>query len=168
MHRKTWFCLWSSTRTATRSDLSKRETWEEMNRSRRMRLDWILLSSLTTINPSLPISFFLLHTERLGLEAEPVMKRNSNCCCGRWCSKNVQWVNRYKWIVEVARFENLRRRFGANRSIKLLEEPGSDSATAMLLSKVKLTRTGRGSNAWGDKERFFFFFFNCKIVLKEF
>lgn len=129
MHRKTWFCLWSSTRTATRSDLSKRETWEEMKRSRRMKLDWSLLSSLTTIRPSLPISFFLLHIERLGLEAEPAMKRNSNCCCNRSWLRNVGREKRWKWILEVALFEILRRRFGARRSIKILEEPWSECNT---------------------------------------
>lgn len=143
MQRKTWFCLWSSTRTATRSDLSKRETWEEMKRSRRMKLDWSLLSSLTTIRPSLPISFFLLHIERLGLEAEPAMKRNSNCCCNRSRLRNVEREKRWKGVEETGLLEILRRRFGARRSIKIVKEPWSNRGPEFF-SLCTACESGRG------------------------
>lgn len=81
MQRKTWSCLWNSARTAKRSDLSKRETWERMKRSSRTELERSLLSSLATMRPSLPISFFLLHIDKLGLEANPETCRNNHCCC---------------------------------------------------------------------------------------
>lgn len=75
MERKTLSCLWNSKRTETRSDLSKRETLDRTKRSRRTGSGWSLLSSLVMMRPSLPNSFFRLHIDRLGLEAEPKMDR---------------------------------------------------------------------------------------------
>lgn len=73
MDKKTRFCLWNSARTATRSDLRRRDTWDLMNRSSCIEFPWRRLSSLATIKPSFPISFFLLHIDKLVLESkEPV------------------------------------------------------------------------------------------------
>lgn len=75
MERETLSCRWNSARTATRSDLSKRETLDRMKRSSRTGSDWSLLSSLAMMRPSFPNSFFRLHIERLGFDAEPVTNR---------------------------------------------------------------------------------------------
>jgi len=75
IERKTLSCLWNSKRTETRSDLSKRETLDRTNRSKRTGSVWSLFSSLVMMRPSFPSSFFRLHIDRLGLEAEPVMNR---------------------------------------------------------------------------------------------
>ncbi|CAN0905396.1 hypothetical protein LINGRAHAP2_LOCUS23641, partial [Linum grandiflorum] len=59
------------------SDLSRRETWEWMKRSRRKGFDWRRLSSLAAKRPSFPISFFRLHIDKLGLVLEAKLEKFS-------------------------------------------------------------------------------------------
>lgn len=69
MDRETLSWRWSSASTASRSVLRRRETCVLINWSSRgpdpSRLSWWI-----TNRPSFPISFFLLHIERLGLDED--------------------------------------------------------------------------------------------------
>lgn len=110
MERETRSCRWNSARTATRSDLSSRETWDLMNRSNRTGLEWSRLSSLATISPSFPISFFRLHIDRLGLDAEPVT---------RLANRSGESIRVFGGL-EMSGGESFRRLFVARRSILLM------------------------------------------------